>query len=77
MQLCILLYCVLSKKKREKHKEALAQLRKGDRVILSGGIEGTVEEASSTATVIRVAIAPGTVVRVYRDLITEIVNSVE
>ena len=57
----------------KKHKEALKQLKRGDKVVLSSGIEGTVEDAPLDAAVIRVSIAPGTTVHVRRDLIAEII----
>lgn len=58
--------------KMKKHREALKQLKRGDKVVLSSGIEGTIEDAPGEASVVRVNIAPGTTVNVRRDLIAEI-----
>ena len=52
-------------------------LKKGDQVVLGGGIEGMVEEAQQNGAKIRVSIAPGIVVGVRRDLIVEILDSKE
>lgn len=58
--------------KMKKHREALKQLKRGDKVMLSSGIEGTIEDMPGEASVIRVNIAPGTTVNVRRELIAEI-----
>ena len=75
----ILYFMVLrpQQQKMKKHREFLAALKKGDHVVLGGGIEGTVEEAQQNSSKIRVSIAPGTVVAVRRDLIVEVLASTE
>ena len=75
----ILYFIVLrpQQQKMKKHREFLAALKKGDHVVLGGGIEGMVEEAQQNSAKIRVSIAPGIVVGVRRDLIVEILESKE
>jgi preprotein translocase subunit YajC len=60
--------------KMKKHREALKQLKRGDKVMLSSGIEGTIEDVPGEASVIRVNIAPGTTVNVRRELISEMTS---
>ena len=61
--------------KMKKHREALKQLRRGDAVMLSSGIEGKIEDVPGEGSVVRVTIASGTTVNVRRDLISEIARA--
>lgn len=56
--------------KAQKHKERLAALRKGDKVVVNGGIFGIVDVVMEQ--LIGVTIAPGVMVAVGRTSITEI-----
>ena len=60
----------------KKHKEMLGQLRRGDRVVTSGGIIGTVNKLVND-TEVTVEIAEGVRVRVVRSTITEVLNKPE
>lgn len=63
-------------KRMKQHKEMLAQLRRGDRVVTSGGIIGTVSKVVSDTEVI-LEIAEGVRVRVVRATIQEILSKTE
>lgn len=60
----------------KKHKEVLAQLRRGDKVVTAGGIIGTVVKVSSD-TEVTVEIADGVKVTVVRGTIQEVVSKTE
>ncbi|ETZ06969.1 immunogenic membrane protein YajC [Holospora obtusa F1] len=72
----ILYFIVLrpQQQKMKKHREVLSSLKRGDKVVLGGGIEGIVEEAPVSISTIRVLISSGVVVNVRRDLILEVVD---
>jgi len=63
-------------KRMKQHKEMLTQLRRGDRVVTSGGIIGTVNKVLSD-TEVMVEIAEGVRVRVMRQTIQDIVSKTE
>jgi len=63
-------------KRMKMHKEMLGQLRRGDRVVTSGGILGTVNKVVDDKEVI-VEIAEGVKVRVLRTTIQDIVSKSE
>ncbi|OAN44038.1 preprotein translocase subunit YajC [Paramagnetospirillum marisnigri] len=63
-------------KRMKTHKEMLAQLRRGDRVVTAGGIIGTVNKLVNDAEVV-VEIAEGVRVRVIRTTITEVMSKTE
>lgn len=63
-------------KRMKTHKEMLGQLRRGDKVVTSGGIIGTVNKVSSDTEVI-LEIADGVRVRVVRGTIQEIITKTE
>jgi preprotein translocase subunit YajC len=63
-------------KRMKQHKEMLSQLRRGDRVVTSGGIVGTVSKVLSDTEVL-VEIAEGVRVRVMRQTIQDIVSKTE
>jgi preprotein translocase subunit YajC len=63
-------------KRAKQHKEMLGQLRRGDRVVTSGGIIGTVNKLVSD-TEVAVEIAEGVRVRVVRGTITEVLSKTE
>ena len=63
-------------KRMKQHKEMLGQLRRGDRVVTSGGILGTVNKVVDDKEVV-VEIAEGVRVRVLRATIQDIVSKTE
>jgi len=63
-------------KRMKAHKELLGQLRRGDRVVTSGGIIGTINKLVSD-TEVSVEIAEGVRVRVVRSTITEVLSKTE
>jgi preprotein translocase subunit YajC len=63
-------------KKMKQHKEMLSQLRRGDRVLTSGGILGTVNKVVDDKEVV-VEIADGVRVSVLRGAISEIISKTE
>lgn len=63
-------------KRMKAHKEMLGQLRRGDKVVTSGGIIGTVSKVDSETEVV-LEIAEGVRVRVVRGTIQEIITKTE
>lgn len=63
-------------KRMKQHKEMLNQLRRGDRVVTSGGILGTINKVVDDKEAV-VEIAEGVRVRVLRHTIQEILNKSE
>ena len=63
-------------KKMKAHREMVTQLKRGDRVVTSGGIVGTVTKVVSD-TEVQVEIAENVRVRVIRSSITDIVAKTE
>lgn len=58
-------------------KTQLASLKRGDRVVTSGGIIGVVKKTSDTATELDLEIAPNVTVSVVRSTITRILAKPE
>lgn len=63
-------------KRMKQHKEVLSGLRRGDKVVTSGGIIGTVNKIVSDTEVV-VEIAEGVRVRVVRGTIQEVLTKPE
>jgi preprotein translocase subunit YajC len=63
-------------KRAKQHKEMLGQLRRGDRVVTSGGIIGTINRVTSDTEVV-VEIAEGVRVRMLRATITEVLSKTD
>ena len=63
-------------KRAKQHREMLASIRRGDRVITGGGLYGTVTKVVSDAEVV-VQIAEAVKVRVARGTIAEVVSKTE
>ena len=55
-------------------KAALAAVKRGDRVLTSGGIVGVVQKARDGASEIEVEIAPGVKVTVLRETLTQVLT---
>lgn len=62
--------------KLKKHKEMVAQLRRGDRVVTQGGFIGVINKVVSDSEVL-VEIADNVKVRVVRSAITEVISKTE
>lgn len=56
------------------HREMVANIKKGDQVVLSAGIVGKVVKAREGDTEIEVEIAPGVPVKVLRGTISDVRN---
>ncbi|MFT8718669.1 preprotein translocase subunit YajC [Acetobacter sp.] len=63
--------------KQKKHKENLANLRRGDKIVTAGGIVGVVRKAAPEMDEIEVEIAPNVSVRVLRGTVLTVLSSVE
>ena len=63
-------------KKAKTHREMLAALRRGDRIVTSGGIIGTIAKVVSD-TELQVEIAEGVKVRVLRGTVAEVLAKTE
>jgi preprotein translocase subunit YajC len=63
-------------KRMKQHKEMLSAIRRGDRVVTSGGIIGTVNKVVNNEEVI-LEIADGVRVRVMRGMISSVVAKTE
>ena len=61
-------------KQQKKLKAQLSALKRGDKVVTSGGIIGTVKKTTENATEIEVEIAPNVVVNVLRSTISSVVT---
>jgi preprotein translocase subunit YajC len=57
------------RKKDKEYKGFLAALKKGDRVILNGGLIGSIEHIDTSHDVVRLVIAPDVVVSVEKTAI--------
>ncbi len=63
-------------KRQKDHKQMVANLRRGDRVVTAGGIIGTVSKVPSDAELV-VEIAEGVKVKVARATISEVLSKTE
>jgi preprotein translocase subunit YajC len=62
--------------KAKKHRDLLAALRRGDRVVTTGGIIGTVSKVVSDSELL-LEIADGVRIRVLRQMITDVMAKTE
>ncbi|HSB33575.1 MAG TPA: preprotein translocase subunit YajC [Nitrospirota bacterium] len=62
-------------KKMKEHKKLVEELKKGDRIVTSGGIYGTVE--NSTPETLTVKIAEGVKVKITRSSVAAVVKPEE
>jgi len=62
--------------KAKKHRELLAALRRGDRVVTAGGMIGTISKVINDRE-LQVEIADGVRVRVLRGMVTEVLARTE
>jgi len=63
-------------KKQKQHRELLAALHRGDRVVTAGGVIGTITRVNSD-TEITVEIADGVRVRVVRAMVSDVIAKTE
>ncbi|MBL8669060.1 MAG: preprotein translocase subunit YajC [Alphaproteobacteria bacterium] len=63
-------------KKMKQHKELIAALRRGDRIVTSGGIVATVSKVIDEQF-LQVEIAEGVRVRLLRGMVTEVMSKAE
>jgi len=61
-------------KKMKEHREMLAGLKRGDRIITGGGIVGTITRVRDDSDEIEVEIAPGMKVTVVRGTIASLIK---
>lgn len=62
-------------KKFKQHQQMVNGLRRGDKVVTSGGIVGTVTKVDSDGDSVQVEIADDVVVKVVRSMIASVVNT--
>ncbi len=62
--------------KAKKHRDLLASLRRGDRVVTTGGIIGTVSKVVSDSELL-LEIADGVRIRVLRQMVTDVMAKTE
>ena len=72
----IFLFCVHSKKKVRHHQQVLNNLRRGDRIVTSGGLIGTISKILNDQEM-QVEIAENVKVRIRRAMITEVLSKSE
>jgi len=63
-------------KKAKQHKEMLGAIRRGDKIVTNGGIEGTVSKVVDD-NVLQVEIAEGVKVRIHRGMIAIVLSKTE
>lgn len=63
-------------KKQKAHREMLAALHRGDRIVTAGGIVGTITKVSSD-TELMVEISEGVKVRVMRGMVSDVMSKTE
>jgi preprotein translocase subunit YajC len=63
--------------KAKQHQETVSKLKKGDNIVLGGGILGTVNRVREGDPEIDVEIAKGTIVKVIRSSISGVVSKTE
>ncbi len=61
-------------KRAKQHKEMVQALRRGDKIITSGGITGTVAKATAGDETVEVEIASGVKVSVVRSMISSVLD---
>ncbi|MDB2389913.1 preprotein translocase subunit YajC [Alphaproteobacteria bacterium] len=64
-------------KRAKQHKEMLAALRRGDKIITSGGLTGSIVKVVEGSETVEVEIAKDVKVQVIRSMIADIQNKTE
>lgn len=59
-------------KKMKQHQQIVASIKRGDKVVTSGGILGTVTQVDDADAILHIEIAPGVEIRVQRHTIAEV-----
>ncbi|MCT6837558.1 MULTISPECIES: preprotein translocase subunit YajC [Bombella] len=74
---CVVFYFLLirpQQKRQQKLREEQSNLRRGDRIVTSGGIVGTVQATRDDSQEVDVEIAPGVKVKVIRSTINTVLS---
>ena len=64
-------------KRAKQHKEMLAALRRGDKIITSGGLTGSIVKVVDDSETVEVEIAKDVKVNIIRSMIADIQNKTE
>ena len=64
-------------KRAKQHKEMLAALRRGDKIITSGGLTGSIVKVVDDSETVEVEIAKDVKVHIIRSMIADIQNKTE
>jgi len=59
-------------KRAKEHRELLSNIRRGDRIVTTGGLMGTVAKVSESDDTLHVEIAQGVRVQVVRTMVSEV-----
>ena len=59
-------------KRAKEHRQLVDNMKKGDRIVTSGGITGKVTKAAEGSDTVEVEIATGVVVNVIRGMVSEV-----
>lgn len=78
----LLIFCIFyflmirpQHKKLKAHAQMVGGLKKGDKVVTSGGIIGTITKLDADAKIIEIEISPGVSVRVLKHTVTELTDN--
>ena len=64
-------------KRAKQHKEMLAAIRRGDKIVTSGGLVGTIIKVTDDSDTIDVEIAKGVKVQVVRTMVADVKGKTE
>ena len=64
-------------KRAKQHKEMLAAIRRGDKIVTSGGLVGTITKVTDDSDTIDVEIAKGVKVQVVRTMVADVKGKTE
>ena len=64
-------------KRAKQHKEMLAAIRRGDKIVTSGGLVGTIIKVTDDSDTIDVEIAKGVKVQVVRAMVADVKGKTE
>lgn len=61
-------------KKFKEHQSMVASLRRGDKIVTSGGVVGTITKVDNEADILHVEVATDVVIQVVRGTVASVVN---
>jgi preprotein translocase subunit YajC len=64
-------------KRAKQHKEMLSAIRRGDRIVTSGGLTGTIVKVADDSDTVEIEIAKGVKVHVVRAMIGDVRSKTE